>query len=153
MTLAREWNLPTSRLGIAALGNRERAREFCEAVGVYAPTGIRAGDLATPTPPLLSGTAPRWRGMRAERNTARIAARHTRASLPEAVMRAVIVYLLSLPVFWFAAMDLFLFYSQGKSWLGPALDAILMVFGGGLVIISLIAARVGTQRRNGPVSR
>lgn len=68
-------------------------------------------------------------------------------------MRTLIVYLLGFPVFWFAVMDLILFVERGESLLGPALDAILMVFGGGLVIISLVATVVGNQKQNGPVSR
>ena len=153
MMLVHDLNLPMSRLGIASLDNYERAREFCEAVKVDAPAGMRAGHLVAPAPP-LSGTAPRWRGMRAERNTAGITSRWTLARLPEAVLRALIVYSLGLPVFWLAAMDLTLFFSQGKSWLGPALDVILMVFGGGLVVVSIVSyMAAGNQKRNGPVNR
>ena len=147
MRLAHDLRLPISRLGIDAHDNYERARELYEAIRSGTPTGMRVRDLVAPTPP-LSGTASRWRGMRAERNPARIASRGIRACLPEAVVRALIVYLLGLPVFWFAAMDLVLFFDQGRSSLGPALDVILMVFGGGMVINSLVALAVRNQKRN-----
>ena len=152
MTLAYDLNLPTSRMGIAAVDNYEWARELYEAIRAGAPAGMRVGVLVAPAPP-LSVTASRWRGMRAERNTAGIASRRTRARLPEAVVRALIVYLLTFPVLCFAAMDMGLFFSQGKSWLGPALDVILMVFGSGLVIISLVATVLGNKQQSGPVSR
>ena len=142
----------TSGRGISYLGNYQRAREFCEAVKASAPRGIRVGHLVAPSPP-LPGTTPRWRGMRAEPNSAGSAARRTLERLPAVVQRALIVYLLGWPVLCFAVMDLGLFSVQGKSWLGPALDVILMVFGGGLVIISLVAVMVAKQKRYGPVSR
>lgn len=150
--LLHDLNLPMSKLGITPLDNYERAREFFEAVKAATPAGMRTGHLVAPSPP-LSGTTPRWRGMKAERNTAGIASRRTLARLPQAVLRALIVYSLGWPVLWFAAMDLALSFSQGKSLLGPALDVILMVFGGGLVIVSLTALLVGNRKRNGPVSQ
>ena len=145
-------NLPMSKLGITPLDNYERAREFYEAVKAAAPAGMGTGHLVAPSPP-LSGTTPRCREMRAERNTAGIASRRTLARLPQAVLRALIVYSLGWPVFWFAAMDLALFFNQGKSLLGPALDVILMVFGGGLTIVSLIALLAGNRKRNDPITQ
>ena len=152
MTLAHDLNLPPSRLGIVATDNHHRANELYEAIRAGAPAGMRVGALAAPTPP-ISGTAPRRRRMRAERNTARGDSRNNQPGLPESVVRTLLVYLLSLPIFCFAATDLVLFFDQGRSSLGPALDAILMVFGGGFVIISLVATVTGTKRQNRPVSR
>ena len=68
-------------------------------------------------------------------------------------MRALIVYLLGVPIFWFAIMDLFLFVYRGESLLGPAMDAILAVFGGGLIIVSLVAAMTVRRQRKRAVSR
>ena len=153
MTLAHGLNLPASRLNVATADSREWAKELYETIKADAPPSrVQVSNLATPAPPLPSATS-RWWGMRAERNTAGTASRRTRARLPEAVVRALVVYLLSLPVFCFAAMDMVLFFSQGRSALGPALDAILMVFGGGLVIISLVATALGNKEHNRAVSR
>ena len=68
-------------------------------------------------------------------------------------MRALIVYLLGVPIFWFAIMDLFLFVDRGESLLGSAMDAILAVFGGGLIIVSLVAAMTVRRQRKRAVSR
>jgi hypothetical protein len=87
--------------------------------------------------------------MRAEQDTARAASRDNQVRLPGPAVRALIVYFLGLPVFWFAAMDLALFFDQSRSSLGPALDAILMVFGGGLVVVSIVAWWLGTRSRTG----
>ena len=68
-------------------------------------------------------------------------------------MRALVVYSLGIPIFWFAVMDLFLFVDQGESLLGPAVDVILMVFGSGLIVVSLVAAMTVREQRKRVVSR
>ena len=75
------------------------------------------------------------------------------ALLPGGIVRALIVYSLGIPIFWFAVMDLFLFVDQGESLLGPAVDAILMVFGSGLIVVSLVAAMTVREQRKRAVSR
>ena len=58
------------------------------------------------------------------------------------------VYLSGFPIFWLAALDLVLFLKLDKSPLGPALDIILMIFGAGLVTISIFAAVDRKNHRN-----
>ena len=149
MTLAHGYNFTASRLSIATVDNREWAKELYETIRADAPPArVQVSNLATPAPPLPGAAPSRWR-MRAEQNTTRAASRGNQAHLPGAVVRALIVYCLGLPVFWLAAMDLALFFNQGRSSLGPALDAILMVFGGGLVVVSIVAWRLGTRSGTG----
>ena len=91
--------------------------------------------------------------MKAERNAELPNSWRYLARLPGAVVRALIVYLLGVPIFWFAIMDLFLFVDRGESLLGPVMDAILAVFGSGLIIVSLAAVMTVRRERKRVVSR
>ena len=109
-------------------------------------------DLGPPLPPSFD-TVPILRGMKAERNAELPNSRRYLARLPGAVVRALIVYLMGVPIFWFAIMDLFLFVDRGESLLGPAMDAILVEFGSGLIIVSLVAVMTVRPQRKRAVSR
>ena len=74
-------------------------------------------DLGPPLPPSFD-TVPILRGMKAELNAELPNSRRYLARLLGAVVRALIVYLLGVPIFWFAIMDLFLFVDRGESLLG-----------------------------------
>ena len=147
MTTIHEWRLLTAKQGFAPVDIGAWARELYEIAKVDArPSGMRVRDLAAPVPP-SSATASIWRGTKADRNTVRTNSRRNSARLPGVVVRALIVYSLGIPVFWFAVMDLILFFERGESLLGPAMDAILAVFGSGLMIVSLVAVAVENQKR------
>ena len=64
--------------------------------------------------------------------------------------KALTICLLGLLLAGLGSVDLGLFLSQGKSWLGPALDIILIVFGTGLVVTALVAT--ATEKPDGPTS-
>ena len=153
MTLISEFKLPSPMQGGSLVDVGEWARELYETAKVAAPLPMmRVRDLGPPLPP-SSDTVPIWRGMKAERNAELPNSRRYSARLPGAVVRALIVYLLGVPIFWFAIMDLFLFVDRGESLLGSAMDAILAVFGGGLIIVSLVAAMTVRRQRKRAVSR
>ena len=153
MTWIHECGLPSPMQGGFLVDVGEWARELYETAKVAAPLPMmRVRDLVSPLPP-SSDTVPIWRGMKAERNTALPNSRRYPARLPGPVVRALIVYSLGIPIFWFAVIDLFLFVDRGESLLGPAMDAILAVFGGGLIIVSLVASMTVRQQRKRAVSR
>ena len=152
MALMREFKLPPPMRGGSSVDVGEWARELYEAARVAAPLPtMRVRDLVPPVPP-SSAALPIWWGMKAERNAELPNSRMRPALLPGGVVRALIVYSLGIPIVWFAVLDLFLFVDQGESLLGPAVDAILMVFGSGLIVVSLVAAMTVRQQRNWAVS-
>ena len=153
MALMHEFKLLSPMRGGSSVDVGEWARELYETAKVAAPpTMMRVRDLVPPVPP-SSDALPIWRGMKAERNTELPNSRRRPALLPGGVVRALIVYSLGIPIFWFAVMDLFLFVDRGESLLGSAMDAILIVFGIGLIVVSLVAAMTVLQQRERAVSR
>ena len=150
--LPESWTSDKDRCG-SLVDVGEWARELYETAKVAAPSPtMRVRDLGPPLPS-PSDTVPIWRGMKAERNAELLNSPRYLARLPGAVVRALIVYLLGVPIFWFAIMDLFLFVDRGESLLGPAMDAILVVFGSGLIIVSLVAVMTVRPQRKRAVSR
>lgn len=148
-----ELKLLTPQPGFAPVDFSEWAIQFYETAKVEAPPlGMRVRDWVAPVPTPSVG-ASIWRGTRAERNTRRTNSRRDTARLPGVVVRALIVYSLGMPVLWFALMDLILFFEHGVSLLGPAMDAILMVFGFGLCVVSVVAFVTETQSRKRALSQ
>ena len=153
MTLMHEFKLSSPMQGGSSVDAGEWARELYEAAKVAAPPSMmRVGDFVHPVPP-SSGAVPVWRRMRAERNTELPNSWRHPALLPGGVVRALVVYSLGIPIFCFALMDLFLFVDQGESLLGSAVDVILLVFGSGLIVVSLVAAMIVREQRKRGVSR
>jgi small neutral amino acid transporter SnatA (MarC family) len=74
------------------------------------------------------------------------------SKVPGVVLVALLVYFLGTPIFWFAFLDLQLYSSQGKSVLGPAMGIILMVFGVGLMLVSLLSILTTRRVRRKAVS-
>ena len=147
MAMIQELNLTTTKQNLTTTANEEWARQLYEAVlaNKHAPV-MRATNWVAPAPP-TSDRAPSWWSTKPERNPVRTYPLRNLVQLPGVVVRALFVYLLGVPISCFAFMDLLFFLAHGESLLGPALDVILIVFGIGLVVVSLVAVVTETQKR------
>ena len=114
------------------------------------PPRIRARELVAPVPHPVPGSRRFRMRARVKPETKRPSVFSSLSRAPAVVVVALLVYFLGAPVFWFAVVDLGLYLEQGKSMLGPTMDTIVMVFGGGLVVVSVLSiltTRQGRRRR------
>lgn len=151
MTSTQGLHFATTKQNLLATANEQWAREFYAAFLANAsPATMRITDLAAPAPP-TSDPALSRRATKPEINPAKASRLRNAARFPAVVLAALIVYSLGMPIFWFALLDFVDFVEHGESLLGPALDTILMAFGIGLSVVSLVA--MVTEKRKRATSR
>ena len=116
------------------------------------PPRIRARELVAPVPHSVPGSIRFGMRARLKPETERPSVFASFSRAPSVVVGALLVYFVGTAIFWFAFSDLRLYSDQGKSMLGPAMDTILVVFGDGLVIVSLLSLMTTRQGKRKTVS-